>query len=95
MWKEVFVITFLILLSSSHPSTKSIKKILSLVNEIKNNMDAGIGGIGPVLPPWPCIQQNLDCRNNDESNILNITTVTPWIWPIIQDSQCNGKKFNL
>jgi len=89
MWKEVFVITFLILLSSSHPSTKSIKKILSLVNEIKKKMDAGIGGIGPVLPPWPCIQQNLDCRNNDESNILNITTVTPWIWPIIQDSQCN------
>jgi len=52
---------------------------------------AGIGGtgIGPVLPPWPCIKHNLDCRNEDGSNILNITTVTPWIWPIIQDSQCN------
>jgi len=89
MWKEVFVITFLILLSSSHPSTKSIKKILSVVNKIKNQMDAGIGGIGPVLPPWPCIQQDLDCVKKDGTNILNVTTVYPYIPPFFQDMKCN------
>jgi len=38
MLKEVFVITFLILLSSTVESTKQIKKVLSLVKEIKNQM---------------------------------------------------------
>ena len=53
-------------------------------------MDAGIGGIGPVLPPWPCIQQDLDCVKKDGTNILNITTVYPYISPYIQDMKCNG-----
>ena len=35
---EVFVITFLILLSSTVESTKPIKKVLSLVREIKKQM---------------------------------------------------------
>jgi len=38
MRKEVFVITFLILLSSTVESTKPIKKVLSLVKEIKKQM---------------------------------------------------------
>ena len=38
MQKEVFVITFLILLSSTVESTKPIKKVLSLVREIKKQM---------------------------------------------------------
>ena len=38
MRKEVFVITFLILLSSPVESTKPIKKVLSLVKEIKKQM---------------------------------------------------------
>jgi len=38
MQKEVFVITFLILLSSTVESTKPIKKVLSLVKEIKKQM---------------------------------------------------------
>ena len=38
MLKEVFVITFLILLSSTVKSTKPIKKVLSLVREIKKQM---------------------------------------------------------
>jgi len=52
-------------------------------------MDAGIGGIGPVLPPWPCIKQDLDCVEKDGTNILNITTVYPYISPYIQDMKCN------
>ena len=35
---EVFVITFLILLSSTVESTKPIKKVLSIVKEIKEQM---------------------------------------------------------
>ena len=38
MGKEVFVLTFLILLSSTVESTKPIKKVLSLVKEIKKQM---------------------------------------------------------
>ena len=38
MLKEVFVITFLILLSSTVESTKPIKKVLSIVKEIKKKM---------------------------------------------------------
>ena len=38
MLKENFVITFLILLSSTVESTKPIKKVLSIVKEIKEQM---------------------------------------------------------
>ena len=38
MRREVFVITFLIILSSTVESTKPIKKVLSLVREIKKQM---------------------------------------------------------
>ena len=38
MRREVFVITFLILLSSTVESTKPIKKVLKIVREIRNQM---------------------------------------------------------
>ena len=38
MLKEVFVIAFLVLLSSTVESTKPIKKVLSIVKKIKDQM---------------------------------------------------------
>jgi len=70
------------------------------VNDIKDQLVTGFdpypipsyeGGTKPdlPLPSWPCVQQNLDCRTEDGSNILNQTTINSFLLPYIQDYQCS------
>jgi len=55
-------------------------------------IDVGPGADGkgaePVFPPWPCVKQNLDCREKDGSNIINQTELLTGPASFL-DQQCN------
>jgi len=86
MTQKVFVTSLFVLLLSTVESKKSMmKEVHSIVSEIK---DAVIqGGPGPVLPTWPCVDKNLDCRKDD--NIIDVTILHPFQLPNILEQECN------
>jgi len=89
MTQKVFVTSLFVLLLSTVESKKSMmKEVHSLVKEIKDAVSQE--GTGPVLPPWPCVYKNIDCRNENNDNVIGSALILPpFPYPNVLEQKCN------